>query len=517
MSDVPSIALARFRELSRDPVAFCNTLLPDRPHNVCPVERGEECPEAGTPHDHGQVKFLRNAWAYINCLLPGNRWGKSKVIAMKHIYCCMFKKGVRVTGNHNWLTMPYETISAAMSFDQAELVFREAERMLQHDPIAPFVKRVRATPFPMIEFWNGAKFHCRSAHDDGKYIDGHEYRLVTIDEAGWIPNLKQLINGVILMRLAGGGWLDLVGTPKGYGDLWWYANRGLRGVPGYYAQRGSVFDNPFLPPEDIKRRDELLAHADPRIRAQVIYGEFVSLEGMAFTQDQLDNLFDSSLPVHVDPVPGHRYVQAWDLGRVTDYTVGGTFDVTGDPPYPLVDFVRLNKVPWETIYDLIDAKRREYGVRWPIIDATGPQGDIVEDELTKRGIPYEAFRISNGQVKTDLVNTLQTALDWDREVIGQRDEFDEAGNLRQAPDHEPPKEGNWGLIRLPAIPQLADEFGRYQLDDKRLQQDCVMMVALAVKGIMDTMTIERPRFGSIYGPDWDDDFEGDPVFLGRAG
>lgn len=498
MIEIPPSVAQVFRRLSQDPVLFANTLLPDKPHNVCPIERGEFCPDAPRPHNHGQVKFLREAWGYINCLLPGNRWGKSKVIAMKHIYCCMFKKGVRVTGGYDWMSMPYETISAAMSFDQAELVFRAAERMLAHPAMVPFVKRIRATPFPVIEFWNGAKFHCRSAHDGGKYIDGHEYRLVTIDEAGWIPDLKELINGVILMRLAGGGWLDLVGTPKGYGDLWWYANRGLRGVDGYTAQRGSVFDNPFLPPEDIKRRDELLAHADPRIRDQVIYGEFVSLDGMAFTQDQLDNLFDPSLPAHEDPIEGHRYVQAWDLGRVTDYTVGGTFDVT-ERPYRLVDFVRLNKVPWETIYRLIGDKAREYRVDLPIIDATGPQGDIVEDELTSRGIRYSAFRISTGAIKTDLINTLQTSLDEGRKVIGMRDEFDEAGNLRKTPDHEPPRTGNWGLIRLPAIQQLTDEFGRYQLADKKLVQDCVMMVALAVKGIVDGHLVEAPVRGGLFG------------------
>jgi hypothetical protein len=502
--EIPPNVATRFRELSRDPVLFCNTLLPDKPHNVCPVDRGEDCPQAGTPHDHGQVKFLREGWDFINCLLPGNRWGKSKVIAMKHIYCCMFKKGVRLTGDHTWLSMPYDTISAAMSFDQAELVFRAAETMLSTPAMAPFVKKIRATPFPMIEFWNGAKFHCRSAHDNGKYIDGHEYRLVTIDEAGWIDDLKGLINGVILMRLAGGGWLDLIGTPKGYGDLWWYANRGLRGVKGYYAQRGSVFDNPHLPPEDIKRRDELLAHADPRIRAQVIYGDFVSLEGMAFTQDQLDNLFDPDMPTHVDPIPGHRYVQAWDLGRKTDYTVGGTFDITGEPPFPLVDFVRLNRVPWETIYELIGEKRRQYNVQYPVIDATGPQGDVIEEELTKRGIPYEPYRISNGAIKVDLINTLQTALDEGREVIGERDEFDEAGNLRKTPDHEPPREGNWGLIRLPPIPQLTDEFGRYQLEDKKLQQDCVIMVALAAKAIVDGLMVGRPVLGGLFGQGEDD-------------
>jgi hypothetical protein len=36
---------------------------------------------------------------------------------------------------------------------------------------------------------------------------------------------------------------------------------------------------------------------------------------------------------------------------------------------------------------------------------------------------------------------------------------------------------------MPPIPQLLDEFGSYELDDKNLVQDCVMAVALAVRTV----------------------------------
>ena len=469
---------AKWLRMSQDPVYFAEVMLPRKPHE-------------------GQAKFLREGNAYINVLVPGNRWGKSTVIAMRHIWHCMFKVGGKPSGKHTWATMPYETISAAYSADQAMIVYGEALRLLKHPAIAPFVTRVRTTPFPSIRFYNGAVFHCRSAHDGGKYLDGHAYRYVSIDEAGWIEDLKQLMNQVILMRLAGGGMVDLIGTPKGFGDLYWYANRGLRGVEGYTCQRGSIFDNPYLPAEDIKRRDELLQHSDPRLREQVIFGEFVSSEGMAFTQDQLDNAFDPSLPAHQDYVEGHRYAQAWDLGRKTDYTVGITLDVTAKP-YAVVDFTRLNRVPWETIYETIAAKRKEYRVHSPVIDASGPMGDVVEEELTKRGIFVDPVKISSGERKVNLVNTLQSALDYGREQIGERDWLDEAGMIHKVPDLAPPGDG-WGLLRLPAIPALLDEMGRYQLDDRNLQQDCVMALALATQIVYDGEFVFEPIEGSIYG------------------
>lgn len=450
---------------------------------------------AKTPRGHkGQITWLTKANAPINVLIPGNRFGKSVVEAMRHIHHCVFKVGIENPKR----STDYETISVSVSADQAEIVFNEAKRLLSTPQAKPLVKRIYATPFPRIVFYNGSVMHCRSAHDDGKYIDGHAYRLVSIDEAGWLKNeLKKLMNGVIVMRLAGGGMIDLIGTPKGYTDLYWYANRGLRGVPGYYTQRGSIYDNPYLSEEDLKLRDELLAQADPRLREQVLYGAFVSDGGMAFTQDQLDQAFVEGMPAHQDYVPGHRYIQAWDLGRRTDYTVGVTFDVT-KRPYTMVDFVRLNKVPWEHIYGLIRRKQVEYNVHMPTIDATGPGGDVVEEELTKRGVFVDARRTESLAQKTNLVNTLQSALDEGRQAIGTRIELDEAGFPRQVPDMEPPG-GDWGLIRMPPIPQLLDEFGGYELDDKKLVQDCVMSVALAVGSVYDGSNLDEPVAGGLYG------------------
>jgi len=251
-----------------------------------------------------------------------------------------------------------------MSADQAGIVFREARNLLAGNPLmAPFVKAFRETPFPHIIFSNGSVMHCRSAHDGGRYVDGHAYRFLSVDEAGWIPELKHLMTNVLIMRLAGGGEIDLVGTPKGFGDLYHFYIRGVRGVDGYYSQRGSIWDNPFLPPEDIKVRDKLLSSANAKIRLQVLEGEFVDFEGLAFSRDQQDNAFDKNLPAHQDYVQGHRYVTAWDLGRTTDYTVGVTLDIT-KRPWVMVDYTRLNRVPWEEIYSTIDRVRVAYHCRY---------------------------------------------------------------------------------------------------------------------------------------------------------
>jgi hypothetical protein len=394
---------------------------------------------------------------------------------------------------------PYETISVAMSADQAEIVFREAKRLLSNKGLRPLVKAFRSSPFPHIIFTNGSVFHCRSAHDDGKYIDGHRYMYLSIDEAGWITNLRHLMTNVILMRLAGGGEIDLIGTPKGYNDLYFYFERGQRGIPGYYSQRGSIYDNPFLPEEDIKMRDKLLMSADPKVREQVLYGEFVDFSGLAFTRDQRDNAFDPSLPHHQRHKEGHDYVVAWDLGRTTDYTVGIVLDITSRP-WTAVSFTRLNRVSWEEIYATIDRVAKSYYLNYSTIDATGPQGDIIEEELTKRGTMVYGYKSSTKSLKVELINNLQTALDEGRTATGFAEEPDENGHMMTVPILQEPGTG-WGLLRLPTYTQLMDEMGIYSLDDKDIPfTDSVMSLALVVNAAYEAEGLAAPVMGSIYGP-----------------
>jgi hypothetical protein len=472
-----------FRDLwaamANDVILFLNVLSPKKPHP-------------------GQVTWLRESHRSINTLVPGNRWGKSTVIAMKHIHKCVFKVGQ--TREERLRGEAYETISVAMSADQAEIVFKEAKRLLSSKTLRPLVKSFRSSPFPHIVFHNGSVMHCRSAHDDGKYIDGHRYMYLSIDEAGWISNLRHLMTNVILMRLAGGGEIDLIGTPKGYNDLYFYFERGQRGVTGYYSQRGSIYDNPFLPEEDIKVRDALLASANPKVRNQVLYGEFVDFTGLAFTRDQRDNAFDPSLPHHVPRILGHRYVVGWDLGRTTDFTVGSVLDIT-TRPWHLVSFTRLNRVSWEEIYATIGRVAQEYGVNWSRIDATGPQGDVIEEELSKRGIQTDPYKSATKVLKMDLINTLQNAFDEGRVAKDFVEVIDpETGSKSIQPVLQEAGEGNWGILRLPILTQLMDEIGVYSLDDKDIAfTDCVMSLALATHAAYETEGVTEPVYGGIYG------------------
>lgn len=458
----------------------------------------------GTPLvHHGQERWLRTANQDVNVLQSGNRFGKSVVGGHRHVSIAFNKHGLEPMPWKDWLNEPFETLATGFSSEQANIIHKNVRRMVTHPVFRPFVKSFKESPYPVITLFNNAAINIRSGHDGGKYIDGFAFKYISVDEAGWFGNdLMDLINNVLLMRMAGGGMMDLIGTPKGRHQkgLWYYANRGMRGVPGYYTMRGSSFDNPFLSREDLKKREEILRIADPKMRAQVIEGEFIDMDGLTFTIDEQDNLFNPRLPVHVDPIEGHRYIQAWDLGRTTDWTVGMTLDMTDPPPWPIVDFMRLNKVPWEEIYTVIGQRRDMYRVNLPRIDATGPAGDVVEEELWKRGIATEGFKINNGLIKTDLINSLQNALDWNRKRTGTMLVPDEAGHLMETPVMEEPDPfgKSWGMIRCPSIPQVVDELGVYTLPDTDLVQDCVITLALLADRAQADWQLSEPVLGGLY-------------------
>jgi hypothetical protein len=164
----------------------------------------------------------------------------------------------------------------------------------------------------------------------------------------------------------------------------------------------------------------------------------------------------------------------------------------------MVRFDRLNKVPWESIYSLIKQVRDEYHCNWAYIDATGPGGDVIEEEMLKRQIPVVGVKTSSKNAKTSLINGLQAAFDEGRLVVGDYEVMDHNGVIKRQPRLQSPKEGEWGLIRLPMEKQLLVELELYMLDDKKLVQDSVFALALAVAAARETEYITPPAMGGLY-------------------
>lgn len=189
------------------------------------------------PHK-GQVEWLTSANATINVLATANRYGKSASIYIRHFHSCFYKLGAEprytspTTGTmdgEKFLSLRYETIHTAGLWDTCSIVWDDALKCIGDSPrLRAFIKDTPRTLPPNIKFQNGSKWKFRTLGDNGEGIDGNSFYLISIDEAGWIGNLRRIMEGVARVRVADvRGRVDIYGTfkPGIARDFYYYANR----------------------------------------------------------------------------------------------------------------------------------------------------------------------------------------------------------------------------------------------------------------------------------------------------
>jgi hypothetical protein len=141
-----------------------------------------------------------------------------------------------------FLKLRYETIHTAGLWDTCSIVWDDALKCIGDSPrLRAFIKDTPRTLPPNIKFQNGSKWKFRTLGDNGEGIDGNSFYLVSIDEAGWIKNLRRIIEGVARVRVADvRGRVDILGTfkPGIARDFYYYANRA-----SVYTGRSIAFEH----------------------------------------------------------------------------------------------------------------------------------------------------------------------------------------------------------------------------------------------------------------------------------
>ena len=129
-----------------------------------PFERLVLClPEEKCAHV-GQREFLEKSIFRENGLHPGNGWGKTSVIAKKHIFFIL----------KHWLDGPkYKTLNVAITQDQSELVQDEMDQLIAQSPILKgwFFKSSVRFPHARIVFGNGAITEFKTTKKKGESIE----------------------------------------------------------------------------------------------------------------------------------------------------------------------------------------------------------------------------------------------------------------------------------------------------------------------------------------------------------
>jgi len=524
MSDLNNIELSS--AVRNDPLEFADKMLGIWPHP-------------------GQQKWIReSSKRLISFLRPGNRWGKTLGEAILHIWEATIKprRTGQVWSEDEWLRIPYDTLIFGPQYEQSREVLRlmvdmvEGNLNIQCCPNCNSHKIHKRTAkdkifnclhcgykfknakyrvndsslkgwaieddkssaqlMPGITWFNKSQTLGRSFDDMGKSFKMKALAFITGDECSDVQELYTFTTNTLLPRLASyKGSIHFVGTPQPNGfdyqrmietaeEEMKRPNWDSQGL--YYVQRGSMYDNIYLDRTFIRQIESV---ADPELRRQIIDGEFVNVGEKFFGHERVRNMIDPELKVIEEGIPGRMYLVSADFASGNslwaDYTVIGVFDYT-EEPWKLVKFIRMKAkdVPVPLQYEMIRDLSRKFRGK-VIIDASGPGGKNAQAFLRDiYPINFDAGPTgSGGSKKAQGLANLKSAMDGTGNVLLNRKLIITKDGVRKDLNK------NWGLIRVPNIPELIGELTNYAFADKKLRTDCVMMLMMAV----DWLMMRRPK------------------------
>jgi len=424
----------------------------------------------------------------------GNRAGKTLAIMVVVLHHAFYKMGLRPPNLRDpkdcerWLREPYEWYHVGIQQEIAEIVHREAVSTLRGEHPAqkgrgcPLIKELGPIvdmftkdrgEYLMLSFHplvGGARIHFRSTQDKAKALLGKDMNGISFDEAGFEPYLTKLYQEVFnLRRMSTGGPLIFIGTPDSglgeYYDLWELGNpENPNRNPQFISFKLSTRANIGFGLTQ-QGFDDVVAQTDPYLIPQNIDGEFIEAPESYFGSPSVEAAFVEGLPEEAKPLSNHRYAQGVDPGIAADASWALTLDFTDSKSFvgvrarrsqgrqslpAVVNMVREGHL-------LFSSPLSESDLHPPrcttIIDSTGLGGKMFKQEFSIIQPLREFDFAGEKSKKLKLLSDLKSVLD--------------KGMLKL------PKEGRfWQELRRQLL--------SYRLDDRKITQDAVMALAIAV-------------------------------------
>ena len=439
--------------------------------------------------------------AYLNIAVSaGNRAGKTLGLAILIMHSCIFKIGLRPPGADDrsmltWLKAPYVFFHFGISTEVAGLVHNEIAMLLsgvhpaQQGRGCPLADQAEAQiadyqtkdqgMWPMVQFnpaLGGATIRFRTTGERAISSLGRDMNGISFDECGFEPHLQFIVDEVLdLRRLGTGGQLLLISTPTAglteFADLW------AQGDPEEEERRAGFMSLRMSTRENIGYGidqgifDRLVEGMAPDLIAQNIDGHFIRGEDVYFHYASVNQAFTDQMPEAQGPRDGHVYVQGVDPGS-KDKTWSLVFDVSwrpafGDPTREEAVAVGVKcsvtrgQLSTPEIVAMVVADHAAYDRpgRYTCdtaLDTTGHGGHMFREEVEARVPQVQSVEFGGTALaKRSMLSDVKTMLD--------------TGRLRM------PAVGDWLEVR--------NQFRRYKLADKKIEQDAVMAVAVAVKAM----------------------------------
>jgi hypothetical protein len=416
-------------------------------------------------------------------LAAGNRAGKTLIEAICHFHSAFYKMGLpppRLSSRSSlakWNAAAYEWYHLAIAQETSELAYIELRRLLQgnHEAqqngcpltteLGPQVvemdKKYRSEYLwtQIHPVFGGGTIHYRTTGEKAIGSLGKDMNGISYDEAGFDPNFDFVVNEVLHMRrLSTGGQMWLVGTATegltAFADAWY---EGDPTAPDRKTDKHSIrmstrqnigygIDQTVF--------DRLVTQMPADLVPQNIDGMFLEGRSSFFAQSAVDGAFITDLPELMAPLPGHRYAQGVDPALTYDSTWSLMLDVT-DPDHVTGVSARhqTGRTTGPVIAALVTNQHMAYTGRGVScltgVDTTGFGGALFRDSLP---IPIRSveFGGTRGR-KLKLLIELKAALEKGKVTF--------------------PRTGPWLTLRRQLL--------GYRLDDKKLQTDAVMALAVA--------------------------------------
>lgn len=400
-------------------------------------------------------------------------------------------------------------LNTCFTVEQAKIVYRTICELCELPRFRHWVANIERSPYPAVHLVNGSEIWFRSVGYEAESLRGYEFDAINADECSYIRSRQTI--ATLQGRLLGKnqrtgetryGLFSQISSPDGKGT--WVYDRWKLGDPAYpgadptkyLSLRIRTFDNPLLDREALAH---VMAGYTEAQRRQELEGEFLDKEGAVFRMDDItDACSDLHKPVRdltaqirqwqergrpkrkaveddvlaraaelaqyadllhfeLDPAPGRRYLQSWDLGKKAtekgrNAAVGMIFDIT-DVPWLMVGFKYCPNQPYlRTIEDITRLHEKYNGDSYDchtVIDATGAGGDVINEILTEeKHLKIDALTIT-GTNKPDIINAGVLALERTR-------------------------------VHFPFIKRFVDQLSWYVRDDKEIAQDCVIAYCMAM-------------------------------------
>ena len=453
-------------------------------------------------------KRILDAKFQKNILVPSNRWGKTFVTSVKHVWINYYKKGARgeprekaelrcgtlnLSPHSNQCQAGYEYV---LDILQGKLVWIDGDGKSKANRGCLikkfFVRAIKAQR--KIVFANFTSYRAvPTGEDQASSLAGTPYLYISYDEAAQSLHLKEELPAKIMSRLIDfGGPLDLVSTPEVDKPSHQYFSRiaklGLKGAEGWWTLIGKLTDNTFLGAKERENVIETIRTTDPAKYRQVAFGEFVTTGAKMFDGLVIERLWDSKSPPQ-GALLDHEYVIAadWGFSDNGDPTVFYVLDYTENPRYRIVWREEIRGGSPFAVMAHAKLLQRCWNGAVFVHDSSAMGGAMAGKMLRDLDMTQIVDFNASGGNKAEMLFFMILVLTDGRQTL-----TDESGKVT---DVQP----EFGRLRSYVIPELEEQLGNYQYNpdkgvtDKKIVQDDVIALGMGLWYLERKLNQRKPK------------------------